>query len=136
MWKITYFGQKSGQDLKNGAAHAHQEFPGVPKSPRPRQKRQRFISLGIAKFSKISSRKFSFHLTLLLLFVEIKIEYHTSSEIQQFSDLLQTFLENFRSIYHRFHRHFRKFWSNGKSPMSVIFKFFKRKCQQISTRAL
>ena len=24
-----YFGLKSGQDLKNRAAHAHQQFPGV-----------------------------------------------------------------------------------------------------------
>ena len=28
--KITFFGLKSGQDLKNQAAHPHQEFPGVP----------------------------------------------------------------------------------------------------------
>ena len=26
VWKITFFGQKSGQDLKNRAAHPHQEF--------------------------------------------------------------------------------------------------------------
>ena len=31
--QITFFGQKSGQDLKNRAAHPHQEFPGVPPSP-------------------------------------------------------------------------------------------------------
>ena len=30
VWKITFFGLKSGQDLKNRAAHPHQEFPGVP----------------------------------------------------------------------------------------------------------
>ena len=29
MWKITFFGLKSGQDLENRAAHPHQEFPGV-----------------------------------------------------------------------------------------------------------
>ena len=28
-WKITFFGLKLGQDLKNRAAHPHQEFPGV-----------------------------------------------------------------------------------------------------------
>ena len=30
VWKITFFGLKSGQDLKNRAAYPHQEFPGVP----------------------------------------------------------------------------------------------------------
>ena len=29
MWKMTFFGLKSGQDLENRAAHPHQEFPGV-----------------------------------------------------------------------------------------------------------
>ena len=29
-WKITFFGPKSRQDLKNQLAHPHQEFPGVP----------------------------------------------------------------------------------------------------------
>ena len=27
VWKITFFGLKSGQDLENQAAHPHQEFP-------------------------------------------------------------------------------------------------------------
>ena len=31
--KITFFRLKSGQDLKNRAAHPHQEFPGVPPQP-------------------------------------------------------------------------------------------------------
>ena len=30
VWKITFFGLKSGQDLKNRGAHPHEEFPGVP----------------------------------------------------------------------------------------------------------
>ena len=30
VWKITFFGLKSGQDLENRAAHPHQEFPRVP----------------------------------------------------------------------------------------------------------
>ena len=30
VWKITFFGLKTGQDLKNRAVHPHQEFPGVP----------------------------------------------------------------------------------------------------------
>ena len=30
VWIITFFGLKSGQDMKNRAAHRHQEFPGVP----------------------------------------------------------------------------------------------------------
>ena len=30
MWKIKFFGLILGQDLKNRAAHPHQEFPGVP----------------------------------------------------------------------------------------------------------
>ena len=31
MWKITFFGLKSGQDSENGGgAHPHQEFPEVP----------------------------------------------------------------------------------------------------------
>ena len=34
MWKIKFFGLKSGQDLENRAAHSHQEFPGVPPPPR------------------------------------------------------------------------------------------------------
>ena len=29
VWKITFFGLKSGQDLKNRAAHPHQELLGV-----------------------------------------------------------------------------------------------------------
>ena len=35
MWKITFWGLKSGQDLKNRAANPHQEFPGVQPSPPP-----------------------------------------------------------------------------------------------------
>ena len=27
---MTFFGLKLGQDLRNGAAHPHHEFPGVP----------------------------------------------------------------------------------------------------------
>jgi len=27
---MAFFGLKYGQDLKNRAAHSHQEFPGVP----------------------------------------------------------------------------------------------------------
>ena len=34
VWKITFFGLKSGQYLKNRELHPHQEFPGVPPSPR------------------------------------------------------------------------------------------------------
>ena len=34
MWKITFFGLKSGQDSENEAAHPHQEFPEVPPPPR------------------------------------------------------------------------------------------------------
>ena len=30
LWRITFFGLKSGQDLKNRAVHPNQEFPGVP----------------------------------------------------------------------------------------------------------
>ena len=33
VWKITFFGLKSSQDLKNLAAHPHQEFPGVLPPP-------------------------------------------------------------------------------------------------------
>ena len=33
VWKITFFGLKSGQDLKNRATHPHQEFLGVPPPP-------------------------------------------------------------------------------------------------------
>ena len=33
VWKITFFGLKSGQDLKNRAAHPHVDFPGVPPFP-------------------------------------------------------------------------------------------------------
>ena len=29
VWKITFFGLKSGQDLKKRAAHPHQEFSEV-----------------------------------------------------------------------------------------------------------
>ena len=29
VWKITFFGLKSGQDLKKWAAHPHQEFSEV-----------------------------------------------------------------------------------------------------------
>ena len=30
LWIITFFGLKSGQDLKNRAAHPNQEFQGGP----------------------------------------------------------------------------------------------------------
>ena len=30
VWKMTVFGLKKGQDLKNWVAHPCQEFPGVP----------------------------------------------------------------------------------------------------------
>ena len=36
VWKITFFGLKSGQDLKNRAAHPHVDFPGVPPPFPPR----------------------------------------------------------------------------------------------------
>ena len=29
VWKMAFFGLKSGQDLKNRAAHSHREFPGA-----------------------------------------------------------------------------------------------------------
>ena len=36
VWKITFLGLKSGQELKNLVAHPHQEFPGVaPPHPPP-----------------------------------------------------------------------------------------------------
>ena len=38
MWKIALFGLISGQDLKNQAAHSHQEFPGIPPPPPPGHK--------------------------------------------------------------------------------------------------
>ena len=37
VWKITFFGLKSSQDLKNLAAHPHQEFPGVLPPPSRRE---------------------------------------------------------------------------------------------------
>ena len=33
MWKMTCFGLKLGQDLKNRAAHPYREFRGVPPPP-------------------------------------------------------------------------------------------------------
>ena len=33
VWKMTYFGLKPGQHLKNRAAHLHQELPRVPPLP-------------------------------------------------------------------------------------------------------
>ena len=35
VWKMVYFGLKSGQDLGNRAAHSYQEFRGVPLPPPP-----------------------------------------------------------------------------------------------------
>ena len=35
VWKIPFFGLKSGEDLKNRATHSQQEFPGVPLPPPP-----------------------------------------------------------------------------------------------------
>ena len=48
VWKITFFGLKSGlrEDLKNREAHPHQEFPGVPPLP-PRE-------LVLAQFFRLS----------------------------------------------------------------------------------
>ena len=40
---MTFFGLKSGQDLKNRAAHHHQEFPGVP--PPPPNRARTLVSL-------------------------------------------------------------------------------------------
>ena len=40
VWKITFFGLKSGQDLKNRAAHPHQEFLGVPPPPGHKHKKK------------------------------------------------------------------------------------------------
>ena len=48
LWKITFFGLKLGQDLKNQAAHPHQEFPGVSPTPRAcshEQKPQKKVTL-------------------------------------------------------------------------------------------
>ena len=36
MWKIIFFGLKSGQVLKSRAAQPHQELPGVTPPPLPR----------------------------------------------------------------------------------------------------
>ena len=44
MKKLHFFGQKSGQDLKNRAAHPHQEFPGVPRGGRWEEGKGRSLS--------------------------------------------------------------------------------------------
>ena len=38
VWKITFFGLKSGKDLKNRAAHRDQEFLGVPPGHKHKKK--------------------------------------------------------------------------------------------------
>ena len=38
VWKITFFGLKSGQDLKNRPAHPDQEFLGVPPGHKHKKK--------------------------------------------------------------------------------------------------
>ena len=44
VWKIAFFGLKSGQDLENPSAHPYQEFPGVP-SPPPGGSAEHFAGL-------------------------------------------------------------------------------------------
>ena len=41
VWKIKFLGLKQGQNLKNRAAHPHQEFSGVP----PRISRHPFLEV-------------------------------------------------------------------------------------------
>ena len=53
VWEITFYGLKSGQDLKNGAAHSHQEFLGEP----PRDDSHLSLWINIMKAMSI---KFSF----------------------------------------------------------------------------
>ena len=43
VWKVTFFGLKSGHNLENPAAHPQQEFPEVPPPPPPgRMKKDTF----------------------------------------------------------------------------------------------
>ena len=46
VWKITFFGLKSGHDLslRKRAAHPHQEFPEVPPHPPPRARKVAEVS--------------------------------------------------------------------------------------------
>ena len=49
VWKITFSGLKSGQNLENRAAHPHQEFPGVPPGKQAYQPRGTVSTLRMRK---------------------------------------------------------------------------------------
>ena len=52
MWKITFFGLISGQDLKNRAAHPDQELLGVP--PRAQTQEETRLKLQVKTFILVS----------------------------------------------------------------------------------
>ena len=73
--------------------------------------KQRTTSRGISKFSKIHSRKFSFHSTLLSEFLEFSTEWFAFRKFNSSPN----FWKLFREISVPFTA-FRKFWLNGKRP--------------------
>ena len=57
MWKITFFGLKSGEDLKNRAAHPDQEFLGVPPGTNTRRNSAKIASETFILVSKNTKNK-------------------------------------------------------------------------------
>ena len=57
MCKITLWGLKSGQDLKNRAANPHQEFPGVQPSPPPRHREGTYTAPRVSPKERFQCKK-------------------------------------------------------------------------------
>ena len=84
--------------------------------------KRRKISRGIPKFSKMFSRKFSFHSTLLPEFPEFLVEGFAFRKFNSFQNFWKLFREI--SVPLPLFPNFRKFWLNMKSaPLKIVICF-------------
>ena len=92
------------------------QLPGANETKIPKISKMSEPLRGKPKFSKMFSRKFSLHSTMLPENLEFSVEWFAFRKIiQQFPEFLETFPENFCTICHRF-QIFESFWLNGKRP--------------------
>jgi len=91
-----------------------QHFPKLPK--------KRKTSRGIAKFSKMFSRKFSFHSTLFPEFPEFSVEWFSFRKFNSFQDFWNLFREI--SVPLPLFPNFRNYWLNMESaPCEMVICF-------------
>ena len=94
------------------AAHYHWQLTGANGRAFSKFPKKRATLRGIPRFSKISSRKFSFHSILLLENLEFSVEWFAFRKLNSVRDFWKLFREF--SVPFAAFPNFRKFWLNGK----------------------